>query len=73
MANNRFQRILDGVRKGDDYVASPCTALCQLDHNDVCMGCNRSSEEIVNWMQKSKTQKIEIIKRLQLLESSIVK
>lgn len=29
-----------------DVVQSPCTAVCTLDVNDVCIGCGRTASEI---------------------------
>jgi len=28
-------------------VKSPCINVCELDDNNVCIGCNRSIEEII--------------------------
>ncbi|MGZ8226211.1 MAG: DUF1289 domain-containing protein [Methylococcaceae bacterium] len=34
-----------------EVVASPCIRNCCLDHNDICLGCFRSIEEIISWTQ----------------------
>lgn len=33
----------------DDHVPSPCTRVCTLDDDDVCLGCKRTVEEIKTW------------------------
>ena len=42
---------------------SPCVNNCQLNKNDVCIGCYRSISEIIGWGDKSETQKIDILAR----------
>ena len=29
---------------------SPCISICSLDQNDVCEGCFRTGNEIVDWL-----------------------
>ena len=43
---------------------SPCVALCKLDEDDVCIGCNRTIEEITNWRHYSASQRESIVSRL---------
>lgn len=44
-------------------VITPCIGQCDIDENDVCIGCYRSSQEITDWMNKSEDEKIEIVIR----------
>lgn len=30
-------------------IHSPCVAKCGLNHDDICMGCYRTIDEIVGW------------------------
>lgn len=30
-------------------VPSPCVSICALDHDDVCLGCQRTVKEITDW------------------------
>ncbi|MBF7731195.1 DUF1289 domain-containing protein [Pseudomonas sp. N040] len=30
-------------------VASPCVQVCALDEADVCIGCQRTADEITRW------------------------
>lgn len=36
---------------------SPCISICTLDEHDVCMGCFRSLDEIVDWTMMSDDEK----------------
>jgi len=44
-------------------VITPCIGQCDLDKNDVCIGCYRSAMEITDWMDKSEDEKIDIVIR----------
>ncbi|KGJ98368.1 DUF1289 domain-containing protein [Thalassotalea sp. ND16A] len=44
-------------------VITPCVGRCDLDENDICMGCYRSASEIAGWMDKSEDEKINIVIR----------
>ncbi|ANC93200.1 DUF1289 domain-containing protein [Azospirillum humicireducens] len=33
----------------NDQVPSPCIRLCTLDEQEVCVGCYRSLNDIMNW------------------------
>lgn len=39
---------------------SPCTSLCKLDDNDICLGCYRSAADISRWREKSEDEQITI-------------
>ena len=45
-------------RTFDNSVASPCVQICELDDDDICMGCLRSADEIRDWMIMSRQQKL---------------
>jgi uncharacterized protein len=38
-------------------VLSPCTGVCKLDGDDICIGCFRSKDEIACWTQMSDREK----------------
>jgi len=44
-------------------VITPCISQCELDGNDICVGCYRSALEISDWMNKSDDEKIDIVIR----------
>ncbi len=45
----------------DKSPQSPCVSVCSLDHFDVCVGCFRSGEEIVDWFSADDDRKLEIL------------
>ncbi|MCF7203356.1 DUF1289 domain-containing protein [Pseudomonas oligotrophica] len=44
-------------------VASPCVSLCALDEHDLCLGCQRSAQEITRWGQMSDDERREVLRR----------
>lgn len=40
---------------------SPCVSICQLDFDDVCIGCGRTKEEIMQWAAASPARQWEIV------------
>jgi len=44
-----------------DTPQSPCVSICALDQNDVCEGCYRTGDEIVDWFIADDTRKHEIL------------
>ena len=42
-------------------VKSPCIAVCCLDGSDVCIGCYRSANEIIEWFSAGDDRKREIL------------
>jgi hypothetical protein len=45
-------------------IESPCVNICQLDSQDVCIGCLRSRSEIARWTQMSDWERISIMAAL---------
>ena len=46
-----------------DPLASPCVRNCCLDEDNVCMGCGRALQEIVQWGTASDADKAAILAR----------
>lgn len=42
---------------------SPCVRNCCLDEEDVCLGCNRTLQEICGWHKASAVEKTAILIR----------
>ena len=42
-------------------VASPCIRNCCLNDDDVCLGCNRTLDEILRWAGASDEEKIQVL------------
>lgn len=44
-----------------ENIVSPCVRNCCLNENDVCLGCFRSIEEIIQWSGATEQRKQEIL------------
>lgn len=44
-------------------VPSPCVRCCTLDHDDVCLGCGRTLQDITGWTAMSEAQKAQCVAR----------
>ncbi|MBV1878784.1 MAG: DUF1289 domain-containing protein [Pseudomonadales bacterium] len=44
-------------------VSSPCIRHCTLDETDICVGCYRSLDEILQWSEASNEQRLKILKQ----------
>jgi len=53
-------------------VPSPCIGICQLDARQLCVGCRRTIDEIVEWPQASAARRNEILRELALRRVSAV-
>lgn len=42
---------------------SPCISVCLLDEKDICVGCYRSADEIMDWFMADDQGKRDILKR----------
>ena len=52
------------VDSNDDIhppVASPCVLTCQLNDDDMCIGCFRMITEIVGWPQLTEEGKMSVL------------
>lgn len=46
-------------------VNSPCVRECALDQDEICLGCLRSIEEIMQWSGADNKQKRQILARVE--------
>ena len=42
-------------------VKSPCIEVCSLNNQDVCIGCYRTANEIIEWFSANDERKQEIL------------
>ncbi|MBQ0815061.1 MAG: DUF1289 domain-containing protein [Marinobacter sp.] len=54
-----------------DKVRSPCVSICALDENDLCIGCQRSGDEITRWSQMSNEERREVLRKVAERESKV--
>jgi hypothetical protein len=58
-----------------DLTDSPCVGICSSTNlgDEICIGCKRTAQEVIDWNTYSDQQKIEINRRLQkMIESEFV-
>ena len=46
-----------------DSIPSPCIQVCSLDKYDICVGCYRDLQEIVDWQQLNDADKRLVLTR----------
>ncbi|WP_226684869.1 DUF1289 domain-containing protein [Shewanella indica] len=54
---------MSGQPKRSNRVDSPCIRHCCLDLQDVCLGCFRTLEEILDWHQATDSERQAILER----------
>lgn len=54
-----------------DKVTSPCVSICALDENDVCIGCQRTGDEILRWTQMTNEERREVLKKVAEREQAV--
>ena len=47
--------------KQEKPLRSPCVSLCALDINDICMGCQRSGQEISYWGRMTNEERRQVL------------
>lgn len=60
--------------KGEkDLLDSPCIGICSSTNcgDEICIGCGRSAQEVIEWNSYSDEQKIAINLRLRPLQKPI--
>jgi predicted Fe-S protein YdhL (DUF1289 family) len=49
-----------------EKVKSPCIRQCCLDEQDICLGCSRSLQEILDWTKVTEKERSAVLVRAQL-------
>jgi predicted Fe-S protein YdhL (DUF1289 family) len=57
----------------DEQPHSPCIRQCCLDDNDICIGCFRSLNEILNWAESDSISKSATIHNCQTRKNDFSK
>lgn len=55
-----------------DKVRSPCVSVCALDDKDMCVGCQRTGDEITRWSQMSNEERREVLRKVAERESKVL-
>ncbi|MDP4549165.1 MAG: DUF1289 domain-containing protein [Marinobacter sp.] len=48
--------------KVGDKVRSPCVSVCALNDDDICIGCQRTGDEILRWSSMTDDERREVLK-----------
>ena len=48
-------------------IESPCISICRME-NEVCVGCGRTVDDIVNWYDMTDDEKQAVLNRLEKKE-----
>lgn len=51
------------AKDAEDTIKSPCTRHCTLNEDDICVGCFRSLNDILNWQTSSNQEKADIVEK----------
>ncbi|AHI29743.1 DUF1289 domain-containing protein [Marinobacter similis] len=54
-----------------DKVRSPCVQVCALDENDMCIGCQRTGDEILRWTQMTNEERREVLRQVAVREENV--
>ena len=54
-------------------VVSPCTNICQLNAENICIGCYRSIDEITGWNVLSNEKKMSILEQIDIRKIKLSK
>ncbi|MCX6230321.1 MAG: DUF1289 domain-containing protein [Bacteroidetes bacterium] len=52
-----------------EEIKSPCKSICKYDANRVCVGCYRTSKEIVNWITLTNDEKKAVLESIEKRKS----
>ncbi|MFN2360068.1 MAG: DUF1289 domain-containing protein [Marinobacter sp.] len=55
-----------------DRVASPCVSICALDENDVCVGCQRTGDEIMQWPRLTDEERRAVLEKVAEREQKVL-
>ena len=47
-----------------DKVRSPCVSVCALDENDICIGCQRTGDEITDWGRLTNEERLQVLEKV---------
>lgn len=50
---------------------SPCVSICALNDDDVCIGCQRTGQEIARWGIMTEEERREVLKKVASREDGV--
>ncbi|MCK9290098.1 MAG: DUF1289 domain-containing protein [Bacteroidales bacterium] len=45
-------------------IKSPCQNICVYDSDNICIGCYRSLDEVVNWDRYTEEMKMQVLENI---------
>lgn len=45
-------------------VSTPCTRVCTLDREGVCLGCHRTVDEIIRWRELDEGERLRLMREV---------
>jgi len=72
--HSSFSNITQPVTHSTDLYRdtdSPCSKVCTLDDNDICLGCLRSLDEIGVWAGANRQTRLEILDKAAARERAL--
>ncbi|MBK1852343.1 MULTISPECIES: DUF1289 domain-containing protein [unclassified Marinobacter] len=54
-----------------EKVRSPCVSICALDERDICIGCQRTGDEILRWSSMTNCERKAVLLKVAEREQEI--
>ncbi|WP_100641409.1 DUF1289 domain-containing protein [Marinobacter salexigens] len=48
----------------EEKVRSPCVSICALDERDICIGCQRTGDEILHWTSMTNRERQAVLENV---------
>lgn len=55
----------------EDTVRSPCVSICALDERDICIGCQRTGDEILRWTSMTNSERKAVLVKVAEREQEV--
>lgn len=58
-------------KRSNSTIPSPCCQLCELNDDDICVGCGRTFDEIRDWLAMDDEERLAVLSRLTINKNSL--
>lgn len=55
-------RIAHHSRMETERASTPCTRVCTLDRDGICLGCHRTVDEIIRWREMGEAERLRLMR-----------
>jgi len=66
----KISRLQNFLGRKTSMIKSPCVKICRLESN-VCVGCNRTVDEIARWSRMSDNERRAVVDRINRLSTEL--